>query len=1018
MRGKGVETLGAVALIVAMGLIFGIGAARLLAESLYQSTTVFSYWLPSAALAVACAGTLLVACFLAVKFSSRKMTLSITALSSLPLGMIIVYLAQREVNTTQASVLLVGSLALTVALTLSQLPGGGWLDKVGLFAAFSLPLLAYVLTLAPTVGQHDTFEFQVLSYQLGIAHPTGYPLYILLGKLFTLLPIGNVAYRVNLSSALFSACATALLYAITRRLTRDCWASLLAALSFAFSYAFWSQAVEAEVYALNALFVCGVCYLLLRCHPATEASDTHDGPGLRVSPVGLGASFRAALYSKKALLVGAAFLYGLSLTHHRTMLLLAPGMLAYVLVIRAWQLLSRRDLLVIALAFISPLAIVHSYIPLRWWQIHGSPMGWRQFSDLVLGTQFAAALRWGALFADSQRWVITTRTLLDQYPYPALALGCAALVALLFRRPAGGSQPGWREGVLLLLAFGAYLLFGLSYYVPDVSLFLIPSYAVIAVGVGLATSGFRRIVLRLLNHAGERDVRSLRWHLATAATVTVTALLPLSLIWSNLPRVDRSDAYEWYDWGCYALQQNLPTGSVILADSEKMAPLHYLQRVEGLRPDTETGVFPDEDTNRSEIQRRLQEGRPVFLARFLPGLETAYHLRSVGPLVEVSSARLDELPVRVTQLDLAVRDGIVLLGYEMDDLGVESASPVRITLFWRAAEVGTKDYEVRLRLVGPTGHVWIQTRGTTPVNGLYPTGAWRPGEIVADFHQIDLQGQLPSGTYELQAGLFVPFQEQAALTELDDGRFVTVARVRVSAEGGANPLPQHVRRANFADQIMLLGYNFPSFLSPGIGSALTLYWQAIADIGTDHRITLRLVEPGGATVWQTVDPVLHGEKPTSQWRQGELFADTHQVLAPDPSEGPLRLYVGLLNAQSGHLTPVVDGWLARQTEELLLLTATVPQTPTPSAGGDWLPANFENKALLLDYTIHNVQVQRGGALQLSLVWQALGGIDQDYTVFVHLLDENDHIVGQEDTQPAYGTYPTSRWREGELIADP
>ncbi len=68
---------------------------------------------------------------------------------------------------------------------------------------FVVGLLAYLYTLAPSVSTifDDTLEFQVVIPQLGIAHPTGYPLFVLLGKLFTLLPVGDIAYRTNLLSA-------------------------------------------------------------------------------------------------------------------------------------------------------------------------------------------------------------------------------------------------------------------------------------------------------------------------------------------------------------------------------------------------------------------------------------------------------------------------------------------------------------------------------------------------------------------------------------------------------------------------------------------------------------------------------------------------------------------------------------------------------------------------------------------------------------------------------------------------
>src|SRR5438552_3679889 len=78
----------------------------------------------------------------------------------------------------------------------------------------------YVLTLAPSVMPGDYAEFQMASAVLGVPHPTGYPLYTLLGKLFTLLPFGDVAYRVNLSSAVYMAGATGVLYALALKLLR------------------------------------------------------------------------------------------------------------------------------------------------------------------------------------------------------------------------------------------------------------------------------------------------------------------------------------------------------------------------------------------------------------------------------------------------------------------------------------------------------------------------------------------------------------------------------------------------------------------------------------------------------------------------------------------------------------------------------------------------------------------------------------------------------------------------------
>src|SRR5512134_564464 len=76
----------------------------------------------------------------------------------------------------------------------------------------------YVRTLAPSLLWGDSAEFQTLSYTLGMTHPSGYMTHIMIGKLFTYVPVGNIAYRVNLMSAAFAALAVAQVYAIVRLL--------------------------------------------------------------------------------------------------------------------------------------------------------------------------------------------------------------------------------------------------------------------------------------------------------------------------------------------------------------------------------------------------------------------------------------------------------------------------------------------------------------------------------------------------------------------------------------------------------------------------------------------------------------------------------------------------------------------------------------------------------------------------------------------------------------------------------
>lgn len=111
--------------------------------------------------------------------------------------------------------------------------------------------LVYFFTLAPTVYRLGSAELGTVAYNLGVPHATGYPLYVLIGKLFTYLPIGDVGYRLNLMSALFGAGTATVAYLLASLVSRRPIVSLAVSGSLAFSYYFWASAVVAEVYTLK-----------------------------------------------------------------------------------------------------------------------------------------------------------------------------------------------------------------------------------------------------------------------------------------------------------------------------------------------------------------------------------------------------------------------------------------------------------------------------------------------------------------------------------------------------------------------------------------------------------------------------------------------------------------------------------------------------------------------------------------------------------------------------------------------
>ncbi len=143
---------------------------------------------------------------------------------------------------------------------------------------FIVAFLTYLRTIAPDVSFWDCGEFIACSYTMSVMHPPGAPLFTIIGRLFTLLPIKNVAWRVNFISVLSSGLTIMLLYLVIVRLVNmwrgepknalDRWitygGAVIGALAFAFSDSFWFNAVEAEVYAMSMLFTSLVVWLILK----------------------------------------------------------------------------------------------------------------------------------------------------------------------------------------------------------------------------------------------------------------------------------------------------------------------------------------------------------------------------------------------------------------------------------------------------------------------------------------------------------------------------------------------------------------------------------------------------------------------------------------------------------------------------------------------------------------------------------------------------------------------------------
>ncbi len=351
---------------------------------------------------------------------------------------------------------------------------------------FIASLALYVRTLAPSLLYGDSAEFQTIAYTLGMGHPTGYPVYILLAKIFTFIPVNDVAYRVNLFSAFCAALTVALIYLIIRKLGGKIIPAMYGSLALMLVPLFWKHAAIAEIYVPSAACLTFILFAVLRW------KETNDSRWL----------FAAGLMG------------GLSLGIHTTVALAAPAVLIYLVVSFFFRLSSsmergkKKELLfglcgvilgiILFLSSFFFLDLLNSstgyyntvvYPSLSIWGMtpadFDSPFERLaflyfppQFSGQFLNVPFDESVTRLADFANEASW--------------NLWLALLGFVSLLLPRKDSPSR--WREAILLILAFITFLVFAVTYNVYDFYVYYIPAIVVLAIFIGLGINAIVELV--------------------------------------------------------------------------------------------------------------------------------------------------------------------------------------------------------------------------------------------------------------------------------------------------------------------------------------------------------------------------------------------------------------------------------------------------------------------------------------------------------------------------------------------
>ena len=432
---------------------------------------------------------------------------------------------------------------------LERLRAGANAGNLAAITTGVVAMVVYAQTVLPGVSYGDWGDAQLNLYRPGILHPTGYPLYSLLGKAFTSIPIGEVAWRANLFSGVAAAAAVGVAVLILVRLGVRPVIAAGAGLALAFTGTLWEEATFAEMNSLHLLLVA----LLL--HRALVWRDD---------------------CRHRDLLIGA-LLAGLTVSNHGLAITVVPIVVLWVLVDARREIAASPWLLVGAGAAFGLGLLPYLYLPLRALSgpadVYGQFLTWDGFFNHVSGAQFRSAMH----FTDPQDisaalaampGVIDDILSLSNPVY--LVAGIAGIVVLLARRRWFGSM------LVVLAAINVYFY---ANYNGDLSHYLLTSWLILAIGIGFLAEA---IVARVVELLGPR-ARVLAW---------IVALLPVVLFAANFGSHDQSDNQDAQRFTEHVFAA-LPKNAVLVTYWDALTPLSYEHCIDGVRPDVSLRAYDE-----------------------------------------------------------------------------------------------------------------------------------------------------------------------------------------------------------------------------------------------------------------------------------------------------------------------------------------------------------------------------------------------------------------------------------------
>jgi hypothetical protein len=465
-------------------------------------------------------------------------------------------------------------------------------------------LAMYLRTMLPSTAFWDTGEAQTVPYTLSIFHPTGFPFYTLVGWAWSHIPIGQVAWRMNLLSGVCVALAAGMVVLVVGQLTaeRHRWTvtagAAIGGLCFAFASEPWRNAIRADVHALHILLAALLVWQLVSWRSAVHAGAARSGNWL----------------------AGAALTFGLGMATHPLIGLTAFGIAAWVVLVdrhiwRRWRLVLACAALIAlgisAYAYIYLRAIIPPEPPL----FYAHPNTLDRLRYLVFAEQFHDLFDPLAnpLYNLGLKWTDARVVLEQQFIGPGWLMAAAGASILAAR--------DLRAFAFLGLLALANVLYSMNYIDGDIARYYMLTALVAAVCIGIGFSAITAAASRAVAEASRRAVGLVgRRRAAVAAGVLVVAagaLLPLGGLLSLYPQRAEQGANRDADLWDASVYSALPPDAVIVSWWSYSTPLWYHRWVLGERPDVkiidERNILDDGYSTIDGAIERFIDTRPVYV---------------------------------------------------------------------------------------------------------------------------------------------------------------------------------------------------------------------------------------------------------------------------------------------------------------------------------------------------------------------------------------------------------------------